>query len=76
MAKTPAKPNLPPPLPKTDDTSAPATTDDVSPPVSGDPTLPADIAAAVAAGLALDNEQQQIYDDYEQACARLAAGVS
>lgn len=67
MAKTPAKPNLPPPMPRVED---------VPPPVSGDPTLPAEIAAVVAAGLELDEEQQQIYDDYEQACARLAAGVS
>lgn len=64
MAKTPAKPASPPKA------------DEVPSPVSGDPALPAEIAAAVAAGLELDEEQQQIYDDYEQACARLAAGVS
>lgn len=64
MAKTPAK-TTPEPKP------AP-----VSSPADGDPILPDEIAAAVAAGLELDDEQQQIYDDYERACARLAAGVS
>lgn len=57
-------------------TKTPVKSEPVPSPVAGDPTLPEDIAARVAAGLDLDEKQRKILDEYEAACARLAAGVS
>lgn len=64
MVKTPAKPNLPPPLPPKADPS----------PVADPSVLPDDIAAAVASGAELDDDQARIHAAWGERQAALARG--